>query len=318
MSIITDDFTVIPRRLVARSSRQARKQRQKQIGPYLFMLPGLLFLAIFLGYPLVTMLCFSFSRVSIEDIFANSLPFVGFENYQTVLNDLVFQSSLGSSFLFVVVSLAFQFLFGFLFALLFKRQFPGVRLMRGLIMVAWTLPIVVSGAIFKWIFQGEAGILNGLLRGLSIISTPIHWLSDPSVALWSTIIANIWIGIPFHMALLLAGLQSISGSFYEAAKVDGANTFHCFRYITLPLMRPISLTALVLGFIYTFNVFDLIFVLTGGGPVNATEVIPMYAYQIAFEQFDLGTGSAVATLMFLMLFGVSLLYLYFIRHEEGG
>jgi multiple sugar transport system permease protein len=212
----------------------------------------------------------------------------------------------------------FQFGIGFLFALLFQRRLPLVGVMRGSVMIAWMLPIVVSGTIFKWMLQSDSGIINYALQSLGVIHAPIHWLSDPNIAIWGVIIANIWIGIPFNMSLLLAGLQNISPALYEAATVDGANSFKRFFHITLPLMRSTSLVVLMLGFIYTLNVFDLIYVVTGGGPVNATEVMPLYAYNLAFVQFDLGSGSAVATLIFLLLLVVSVIYLFLIRREEKG
>ncbi|MBO0794948.1 MAG: sugar ABC transporter permease, partial [Ktedonobacteraceae bacterium] len=144
------------------------------------------------------------------------------------------------------------------------------------------------------------------------------WLTDPKVAPLSPIIANIWLGIPFYMALLLAGLQSISPQLYEAARVDGANVLQRLRYITVPLMRSPSLIVLVLGIIYTLNVFDLIYILTNGGPANATNVLPIYAYQQAFSYFNLGNGAAVTVLMFVFLLVVSTGYLFLIRREGSS
>jgi len=315
LSTTTTTSPQIPKTSIGRTQN---KQRWigKRIGPYLFLLPATLFLAVFLLYPICTMLLFSFEQVNIGTLLTGDLPFVGLDNYHTVLTDQLFRSSVGISLLFTIGSLVFQFCIGFLLALLFNRRFPLVGTMRGSVMIAWMLPIVVSGTIFKWMFQSDSGIINYALQSLGLAHTSIHWLSDPKITLWGVIIANIWIGIPFNMSLLLAGLQSISASLYEAALVDGANAFNRFWSITLPLMRSTSLTVLMLGFIYTLNVFDLIYVMTGGGPVNATEVMPLYAYNIAFEQFDLGSGSAVAVLMFLLLLVVSTLYLFLIRREE--
>ncbi len=288
----------------------------KQIGPYLFLLPATLFLAVFLLYPVCTMVLYSFQEVNIGTLLTGDIPFVGLANYQTVLTDSVFRSALGVSLMFTLGSLVFQFGIGFLLALLFSKPLPLVGVMRGSIMIAWMLPIVVSGTIFKWMFQSDAGIINYGLQSIGVIHSPIGWLSDPKIALVAVIVANVWIGIPFNMALLLAGLQGISATLYEAATIDGANGFNRFLRITLPLMRSTSLTVLMLGFIYTLNVFDLIYVMTGGGPVNATQVMPMYAYQVAFQQFDLGSGSAVAVLIFLVLLAASALYLFLIRQEE--
>jgi multiple sugar transport system permease protein len=204
---------------------------------------------------------------------------------------------------------------GFAMALLFDQRISLVGVMRGSVMIAWMLPVIVSATIFKWMLQSDSGIVNYVLQSLHLIPSSIQWLTDPKLALWAVIIANIWIGIPFNMSLLLAGLQGISGALYEAAVVDGANSFRRFLHITLPLLRSTSLTVLMLGFIYTLNMFDLIYVLTGGGPVNVTEAMPLYAYRIAFGQFDLGSGSVVATLLFLLLLGVSAIYLFLLRRE---
>ncbi|GAC1365580.1 MAG: sugar ABC transporter permease [Ktedonobacteraceae bacterium] len=288
----------------------------RKLGPYLFLLPATLFLLVFLVYPISTMLLFSFQQVNVGSLLTGNTPFVGLDNYRTVLSDLTFRSSLSASLAFTLACLAFQFGIGFLLALLFTRPLPLVGVMRGSVMIAWMLPVVVSGTIFKWMLQSDSGIINYALEGLGVINSPIHWLSDPKIALWGVVIANIWIGIPFNMSLLLAGLQGIPAALYEAAVVDGADGFNRFLRITLPLMRSTSLTVLMLGFIYTLNVFDLIYVMTGGGPVNATEVMPLYAYRIAFGEFDLGSGSAVATLMFLLLLLVSAAYLYLLRREE--
>ncbi len=310
---------VTPPSRVSRSDAAQRLRRRglsRKLGPYLFLLPATLFLAVFLLYPLFTMLVFSFQQVNVGGLLTGNTPFVGLDNYRTVLSDATFRSSLGVSLLFTLACLVFQFGIGFLLALLFNRPLPLVGVMRGSVMIAWMLPIVVSGTIFKWMLQGDSGIINYGLQILHVIHSPLQWLSNPKIAIWGVILANIWIGIPFNMALLLAGLQGIPGSLYEAAVVDGANGPNRFLYVTLPLMRSTSLTVLMLGFIYTLNVFDLIYVMTGGGPVNATEVMPLYAYRIAFGEFDFGSGSAVATLIFLLLLAVSAGYLYLIRREE--
>jgi multiple sugar transport system permease protein len=286
------------------------------LGPYLFLLPATLFLLFFLVYPVGTMIVYSFEQVNVGSLLTGITPFVGLGNYQTVLSDPGFRSSLLISLIFTIASLVFQYIIGFAMALLFNRRLPLVGVMRGSVMIAWMLPVIVSATIFKWMLQSDSGIVNYILQSIHLTPAPIDWLTNPKLALWAVIIANIWIGIPFNMSLLLAGLQGISETLYEAAVVDGANALGRFLHITLPLMRSTSLTVLMLGFIYTLNVFDLIYVLTGGGPVNTTEALPLYAYQIAFGQFDLGSGAAVATLMFLLLLGVSALYLFLLQREE--
>ena len=289
---------------------------RKKVGPYLFIAPAAIFLLIFLLYPVLSMVLFSFQDVNLRTLASGDTPFVGFDNYSKPLADPNFRSSLVTSLVFTVGSIAFQYTIGFVLALLFNKKFPLVGLMRSLVMVAWMLPVIVSGTIFKWMLQSDSGIINYIAQTIGLTSQSIAWLTDPKVAIWGTIIANIWIGIPFNMVLLLAGLQSISPTLYEAAVVDGSNSFQRFTFITFPLMRSTSLTVITLGFIYTLNVFDLIYVMTGGGPNNATEVLPIYTYRITFGQFEIGTGAAVACLMLLILLGVSAIYLTLLRREE--
>ncbi|MBO0781825.1 MAG: sugar ABC transporter permease [Ktedonobacteraceae bacterium] len=313
MSTTVTSSEQVPQTLV----RSKKPQRLgKKVGPYLFLLPATIFMVVFLLYPVCTMLLFSFQQVNVGSLLTGDTPFIGLDNYRTILADASFRSSFVTSAIFTVASIVFQFSIGFALALLFNRRIPLVGMMRGSIMIAWMLPIVVSGTIFKWMLQSDSGIINYVLQSLGMIHSPIRWLADPKIAIWGVIVANIWIGIPFNMSLLLAGLQSISSSLYEAAMVDGANSVQRFFAITLPLMRSTSLTVLMLGLIYTLNVFDLIYVITGGGPVNATEAMPLYAYRLSFQQFDLGSGSATATLMFLLLLVASTIYLFLIRREE--
>jgi multiple sugar transport system permease protein len=178
------------------------------------------------------------------------------------------------------------------------------------------LPTVVSGSVFRWMFDGDFGVLNYALRELSLIDKNRYWLLDPDTALAGTILANIWVGIPFNMVLLLAGLQNIPTTLYEAASVDGANAWQRFWSLTLPLMRPVSLSVLLLGIIYTFKVFDLIYVMTGGGPVDATTVLPIETYNLSFKFFRFGEGAAAATMLLVALIGVALAYLFWTRREE--
>jgi multiple sugar transport system permease protein len=282
---------------------------------YSFLAPSVLFLAVFALYPILMMAVFSFQRVNLAGLVTGNTPFIGLENYQKIVRDPIFWQSARTSLIFTVASVVFQFIFGFLLALLFNQKFPLAKPIRGLVMVGWVIPIIVSSTVFKWIFQQNTGILNHVLLSLHVIPSAIPWLTDARIALLAPIIANIWLGIPFDMALLLAGLQSISPTLYEAGKVDGANVVQRLWYLTLPLMRSSCLIVLTLGVIYTLNVFDLIYILTGGGPANATNVLPIYAYQQAFSFFNMGAGAAVTMLMFVFLLVVSTIYLFLTRRE---
>lgn len=183
-------------------------------------------------------------------------------------------------------------------------------------MMPWMIPITVTALIFKFIFSSNVGILNQALQALHLIDTPIDWLTQPGTAMFALIVANIWIGIPFNMILISTGLSTIPQELYESASVDGANKIQQFFRITLPLLKPAIESVLILGFIYTFKVFDLVYVMTKGGPVNSTHMLSTYSYKLSFEMFKYSKGAAVANILFVILLCASLLYLKFAYSDE--
>jgi multiple sugar transport system permease protein len=299
-----------------RAQSQARGVQWRQLSRYLFVAPALIYITLTMLYPVFSNLRMSFYDVNVSTFLANNAPFVGLGNYSKVVGDAVFQHALGLSLLFTSGSLLFQFTIGFALALFFSRPFPGNGILRALLLLAWMLPTVVSGSIFRWMLDGSFGIINFILQGLGLLQGTRFWLTDPNTALAGTIAANIWVGVPFNMVLLLPGLQSISPSLYEAASIDGASGWQSFRYVTLPLMRPVALSVLLLGIIYTFKVFDLVYVMTGGGPVDATTVLPIYVFNLSFSFFRFGEGAATAILLLLGLTVVAIGYLWLSQHEE--
>lgn len=290
--------------------------KPSRIGDYLFLAPAMIFVVAVLIYPLAYELYMSVYGVTVGNFIAGTAPFVGLEQYREVVADPAFRHSFWITLIYTVSCLVFQFTIGLSLALFFNRAFPGHRLMRALMLLGWMIPLVVTGNLFRWMLNGQYGVFN-LLMDLGPLDAGRAWLADPGAALVGVIVANIWVGIPFNMVLLLAGLQGISVSLYEAAKIDGANAVQRFLYITLPQLRPVMLIVLLLGFIYTFKVFDLIFVMTGGGPVNATEVLPIYVYDVVFEFFRFGRGAAAAILVLVLPIIMSLAYLRLLRAEEA-
>jgi multiple sugar transport system permease protein len=288
------------------------------LGPYLFVAPALIFVLLVMVYPIAYNFYLSLHDVSVGNFLTGDFPFVGLQNYGEIMSDPVFRHSLLISVLFTAGSLVFQFTIGFALALFFNRAFPGSGIMRAILVLGWLLPIVVSASIWRWMLDGSYGVINFLLRGLGLLQGQLFWLTEPDTALIGVIIANIWIGIPFNMILLLAGLQGISLSLYEAARVDGANAWQRFIHITVPQMRPVALTVLLLGFVYTFKVFDLIYVMTRGGPVDATTTLPLFAYDLTFEFFRFGDGATAAAVLLLISLGLSMVYLWLIRREEAA
>lgn len=292
--------------------------RLRQLGNNLFVAPALAFIVLIMLYPLGYNLYLSLHDVTVGNLLAGSAPFIGLENYRELLEDPTFRNSLVVSALFTGGSLLFQFGFGFALALYFNRPFPGSNLLRALLLLGWLLPIVVSANIWRWMLDGSYGVVNLLLQGVGILQKPEFWLTEPKTALLGVIIANIWLGIPFNAILLLAGLQGISNSLYEAAKIDGANAWQRFLYITVPQMRPVTLTVLLLGFIYTFKGFDLIFVMTGGGPVDNTTSLPIFTYDLTFQFFRFGDGATAAAMLLLISLCLAVVYLLLIRREEAA
>lgn len=299
-----------------RTNRSKKKLRPRGLGNYLFVAPAVLFLLIFMVYPVVFNVQISFRDLQASTLLSGDAPFVGLENYRTTLADPVFRETVRNTFVFVVGSLVFQVSIGLALALYYNQHARGLRYMRALYLIAWTIPIVVVGAVFRWLLDGRYGVVNWVLRSVGIMDEPVYWLTEPGSALAAVIFINVWIGIPFNMILLLAGLQGIPGELYEAASVDGASRLSTVLYITLPLLRPALLATLLLGMIYTFKVFDVIWITTQGGPINSTEVLSTLAYKLVFQQFQFGEGAAVLNFLFIVLFVVALGYLWITRGEE--
>ena len=294
------------------SSEFIREERKG----YLFVFPALIFMLAFVGYPIIYNFILSFRDVNVTT-FSNPIkPFVGVKNYIEVFQDPTMTISIWNTLVFTIGSISIQFFIGLGLALLFNLKFKISEPLRGLMVVSYLVPMTVTALLFKFMYSTSGGIINELLMQFHFISEPIGWIIDSKTSMFSVIMTNSWVGIPFNMLLLTTGLSNISPSLYEAGKVDGANVFQRFFKITLPSLRPAILSVLVLGFIYTFKVFDLVFVMTNGGPVNSTEVMSTFAYKLSFTQFSFGKGAAVANVLFAILCCVSLVYLKLIKEDE--
>lgn len=275
---------------------------------HLFLFVPIGYLLLFVGFPIVYNLMMSFQTVTLGNIMNFWRPFIGFDNYLTVMADPAFRKVFMNSLIFVSVNVIAQVGIGLLVALYFSMAFPAAQYLRGFLLAAWMLPALVVGALWKWIFASEYGIANFLLRSLGLIREPVYWLSDPAVSLTSVTIANIWFGMPFCMILIAAALTTIPRELYEAASLDGAGPLARFRHITLPALKPTLLAVSCLATIYTMRAFDLIFAMTQGGPLDSSNVLPLLSYQFSFQQFQFGLGAAVATFAFVIVFAVALIY----------
>jgi multiple sugar transport system permease protein len=307
------ELTYSPRK--KRGSSLEMKHWSRQLVNYSFVLPAALFLVLFIAYPVFFNISMSFQDLKAANLLKGG-AWVGFENYQKVLETPVVMRAIRNTLVFTFGSIFFQLALGLALALFYNLEFPGSRWMRGLYLIAWTIPIIVVGAIFRWLLDGQAGAANWLFVTLGILQERVSWLADVNLALPAITAINVWLGIPFNMALLLAGLQGIPKELYEAASIDGANRAGKFRFVTLPMLRPALVAVLLLGLIYTFKVFDVVWATTQGGPFNATHLVSTIAFEQIFRKFLFGQGAALLNLLFAVLFVISLLYLWNLQHEE--
>jgi multiple sugar transport system permease protein len=282
---------------------------------YVYVYPAVIYMLILVGYPLVYNLMLSVQNVDMMNL-AGEHKFVGLQNYITIFKEDVFWTSLKNTFVYTICSILFQFTIGLALAIFFNLRFRLAPFLRGLMLVTWLTPIVVTALLYKFMFSSSVGIINFVLASLGFIDKPIEWLTDPYLAMASVITTNIWIGIPFNMILLSTGLSNLPQDVFESSAIDGAGRWQRFVHITIPLLRPVIMIVMMLGFIYTFKVFDLIYVMTGGGPVDATEVLSTMAYRYSFDQFQFSLGAVVSNILFFILLVVSLFYLRMIRNDE--
>lgn len=294
-----------------------RKIFPPKLTPYFYILPAGIFLLVIIGYPAIYTIFMSFQEFTLETLVSKQSQFIGLENYRAVFANPKFIVALQHSLIFTFVSIFFQFTIGLSLAILFSKSFPMHNTMRGLLLSGWQIPSVVTGTIFLWLFNIDYGLINYLLTTLHLIEAPIGWVTRADTALMTVIIVNIWLGIPFNTILLTAGITGLPQDVYEAATVDGASGFKQLFYITLPLLKSTILAVLMLGFIYTLRVFDIIWIMTKGGPGNATEVLPTFAYRLSFISFNFGQSAAVATIILVILLGAAFLYLKFAVQDES-
>ena len=268
-----------------------------------FMLPAGAFLILFLAYPLGLGVWLSFSDARI----GQSGEFIGLENYEWLWGNSVFWLSVFNTVLYTVVASAVKFAVGLYLALLLNENLPFKAMLRAVVLIPFIVPTVLSAIAFWWIYDPQFSIVSWSLRNLGLISENINFLGDPWNARWSVIFANIWRGIPFVAITLLAGLQTVSPSLYEAATIDGASRWQIFRHITYPLLTPIIAVVMTFSVLFTFTDFQLIWVLTRGGPVNATQLMATLSYQRAILGGHLGEGAAISTAMIPFLLGAILI-----------
>lgn len=286
-------------------------EMRKEWTAYLFLSPGLILFAIFTVFAVIYSFYLSFHEWNILE---PAKPFVFLDNYRQLIEDRRFHRAVVNTVYYTALSVPLTMAAGLTIALLLNNiRFKGI--FRTLYYVPVITPLVVSSIIWKWVYQGDYGLLNYFLSSLGIIDRPILWLSDPNLAMPSVILMSIWGGAGYHMVIYLAGLQAIPEEYYDAAKVDGANLLQQLRMITLPLLTPTTFFLLITSIIGSFQVFTQIYIMTSGGPLGRTTTIGFYLYEKAFRQFQMGYASAMAYALFAMIFIFTLLQLRFIRQD---
>ena len=266
-----------------------------------FMLPAAAFLILFLAYPLGLGVWLSFTDARL----GRAGVFVAFENYEYLWEDSTFWLTVFNTLLYTTVASTIKFAVGLYLALLLNERLPFKAIIRAVVLIPFIVPTVLSAIAFWWLFDPQFSIISWSLRKMGLITENINFLGDVWNARWSVIFANIWRGVPFVAITLLAGLQTVSPSLYEAATIDGATPWQNFRYITYPLLTPIIAVVMTFSVLFTFTDFQLIWVMTRGGPVNATHLMATYSYQRAILGGQLGEGAAISTAMIpFLLFAI--------------
>ncbi len=289
-----------PRAIVSRPAREA-------LANYAYLVPAAVCLGGTVLFPILKAMYMSLYQNVLSR--PQDYHFIGLGNYVRMIHDPTFWLTLKNSFVWVLWSVSLQFALGFLGALLLNAEFRGRAFFRTLNLLPWIIPGVVVGLLWEYLYQPNYGPINDILRRVGLLTVPIAWLSDLNLAMPAVIFANIWRGIPFFTIMILAGLQAIPDEVYEAATVDGANVTQRFWHVTLPMLRPIIVVATATRIIWTFNYADLIFVMTGGGPANATQITSTYTLLAAYTDLDFGYAAALSVVLLVIMLVFTAFYL---------
>ncbi|MEF2244099.1 MULTISPECIES: carbohydrate ABC transporter permease [unclassified Paenibacillus] len=285
---------------------QLSKIKAKNFGFLVFlMLPAIVLLAITIVGPLINAIGISFQDYS---LLKREHSWNDFANYTSILTSPDFYHSFRITLLYVFIAVSADLLLGLVMALLLNQNIKFKSFFRSLVMIPWAIPTIVTALIFMWIYQPDFGILNYMLTSLGVISKNITWLGSFDFALWAIIVVAVFRQTPLVGVMLLAGMQNISRSLYEAAKIDGAGPFRILTSITIPLLKPVITSVTLMMIVQNFQMFTLFYTLTGGGPANATKSLAILTYEISFERYDLGKGSAIGVIWLIILFSFSMIF----------
>ncbi|OGB92076.1 MAG: hypothetical protein A2Z31_00465 [candidate division NC10 bacterium RBG_16_65_8] len=297
-----------PRAFLSRGARET-------LANYAYLLPAAICLGGTILFPILRAIHMSLYQNVLSR--PQDYHFIGLGNYVRMVHDPTFWLTLQNSFVWVFFSVSIQFVLGFLGALFLNASFKGRAFFRTLNLLPWIIPGVVVGLVWEYLYQPNYGPINDILRRVGLLTVPVAWLSDPALAMASVIFTNIWRGIPFFSIMILAGLQAIPDEVYEAATVDGASVTQRFWHITLPMLRPIIVVATATRIIWTFNYADLIFVMTSGGPANATQITSSYTLLTAYTDLDFGYAATLSVVLLVIMLVFTAFYLKFTKGVES-
>lgn len=310
--------TTVPTPAASAGKAPGGKPRSQRWTAWGFLAPVVIYLAVFYAYPLYRNIDLSLHNYTVRSFVQGGAPFTGLQNYSDIVQDPTFWPALTHTVIFTGVSLFFQYSIGLALAVFFVKHFPLSSTLRALFLVPWLLPLIVSASTWSWMLNSDSGVVNAVLHTLGV--GPVNWLTSPTWSLASVTVANIWIGVPFNLVVLHSGLQTIPDSLYEAAALDGANAWQRFWRITFPLLRPVSAITLLLGLVYTLKVFDIIWIMTKGGPNDSSTTFATWSYRLGFGNLlpHFGPGSAVGNLLVLIALVFGLLYVRVQRKQNAS
>ncbi|WP_328471598.1 carbohydrate ABC transporter permease [Streptomyces sp. NBC_00448] len=299
------------------AGRGRRGRLSSQLVAWGFLAPVGIYLGLFYAYPLYRNVDLSVRHYTVRSFVQGGAPFSGWDNFHQVIHDATFSTALRNTMVFTLVSILFQYGLGLVLAVFFNRRFRLAPTLRALFLIPWLLPLIVSSSTWSWMLNSESGVVNYALDSIGV--GKVDWLTSPSWALTSVIIANIWIGIPFNLVILYSGLQNIPAELYEAASLDGASGWQQFRWVTFPQLRAVSTITVLLGLIYTLKVFDLIWIMTRGGPGDSSSTLATWSYRLSFGSLlpEFGPGAAVGNLLIVIALAFGLLYIRVQRRQSA-
>ncbi len=294
--------------------RKGKSLRSNTLG-YVFVIPTLLIILLFIGFPMARGINDSFRDIDLTS--GREIRYIGLENFRNLFDDPVFSIAVRNSFIFVITSVSFHLVMGFLLALALDRSILGRLFFRTVNLMPWAMSGVAVAMIWIWMYHPQLSPINDILKSLGIIKKELVYLAAPRSAMISVLIAHNWRTFPFAFIVILSGLQMIPGQLYEAADIDGASGAQKFFRITIPQMLSIVLTVALLDFMWTFVYFDLPWVMTKGGPINSTHLMTTYVYELAFRFYKFGKAAALSVFILIINFIVAMLYIYFSRKAEA-